>query len=418
MIHAHSPADASLPADLDDAAALDASYRHWVIQRSFELVLPVARMGFWLIAALILATDTVALVQGTWKTQPLYLHVVAWHALMLVFFGLSWAACRRVQSHAGRSLVLHAFVTIAVALISWFSFISWYLAGDLSIQAVAMLVMACIYVIPGNFRKGLMVASSLLLLAAMTQAERHSDFVAWGGYVNLFATLVIAFLIDGYMQTRARAFFQEKCRAEIERRRADDVLYNALPASIADELKQNKTVKAEKFQKMTVLFADLVGFTPFAAKLPPDAVVHVLNEIFSGFDGLVDQFGVEKIKTIGDAYMVVGKDDPHAVLALAFAMQKALSAYNALNGTELALRVGVHIGPTVAGVIGLKRFLYDVWGDAVNTASRLESSGLPGRIHVSEAIRDALADRMPFESRGEIELKGKGALRTYFAVEA
>lgn len=410
--------EASLPASLEDTAAMDAAYRSWVIQRSFELVLPVVRMGFWLVALLMLAFDSAAYFTGLWREQPLHREVALWHCVMLLFFGAVWFAYRRVQTPSDRERVLYAFIALSVYLITWFSFISWHLSGDLSIQSIALLVMACIYVVPGHFRKWVLISSTIVLNLALVVTDRTGSFIGQGCYINLIAMAVVAFLMDGYMQTRARAYFQEKCRAEIERRRADDVLYNALPASIADELKQNKTVKAEKFQQMTVLFADLVGFTQFANKLPPDAVIHVLNDIFSEFDALVDQFGVEKIKTIGDAYMVVGKGDPRAVIDLAFAMIKAINAYNALSGVELSLRIGVHRGPTVAGVIGLKRFLYDVWGDAVNTASRLESSGAAGRIHVSEAIHEVLQDQFQFECRGDIELKGKGATRTYFVLPA
>lgn len=418
MSKVESSGDASLPASLDDSDAVEAAYRHWVTQRSFELVLPVVRMGFWLVALLMVAFDSAAYFTGLWKEQPLHIQVALWHSVMLVFFGVVWLIWRRVHTHVGRQRVLHLFIAAGVYLITWFSFISWHLSGDLSIQSVALLVMACIYVEPGHYRKWVLISSTIVLNLALVLTDHTGSFIGQGCYINLIAMAIVAFLIDGYMQTRARAFFQEKCRAEIERRRADDVLYNALPASIADELKQNKTVKAEKFQQMTVLFADLVGFTQFANKLPPDAVIHVLNDIFSEFDALVDQFRVEKIKTIGDAYMVVGKGDPRAVVDLAFAMFKAIHAYNAMNGVELSLRIGVHVGPTVAGVIGLKRFLYDVWGDAVNTASRLESSGTPGRVHVSEAIHDALKDQFQFECRGDIELKGKGATRTYFVLPA
>lgn len=140
----------------------------------------------------------------------------------------------------------------------------------------------------------------------------------------------------------------------------------------------------------------------------------IVDPIFSEFDTLVDKYDVEKIKTIGDAYMVVGKGNPMAVAELATEMLLTIKSYNALNGVNFALRIGIHVGATVAGVIGLKRFLYDVWGDAVNTASRLESTGVPGRIHVSEAIFSALGEKYAFEGRGQIEIKGKGTMHTFF----
>ena len=143
-------------------------------------------------------------------------------------------------------------------------------------------------------------------------------------------------------------------------------------------------------------------------------MVQVLNEIFSEFDTLVDRYEVEKIKTIGDAYMVIGKDNLHAVASLALEMLSSMEVYQRRKGFDLAIRCGIHVGPTIAGVIGLKRFLYDVWGDAVNTASRMESLGEPGKIHVSEDVFQSLGNTFRFEPRGEIEVKGKGLMRTYF----
>jgi len=211
-----------------------------------------------------------------------------------------------------------------------------------------------------------------------------------------------------------RALYREKCRVEFERARADQVLYNALPVSIANELKYNNVVKAERYARMAVLFVDIAGFTGFSANRSPDSVVRILNDIFCGFDQLVDRYDAEKIKTIGDAYMVVGKGNVSEIASLALEMLDSMHAYNRRSGFELALRCGIHVGPTVAGVIGLKRFLYDVWGDAVNMASRMESMGEAGRVHVSEDVYEELAGSFAFESRGEMEVKGKGLLRTYF----
>jgi class 3 adenylate cyclase len=143
-------------------------------------------------------------------------------------------------------------------------------------------------------------------------------------------------------------------------------------------------------------------------------VVQVLNEVFSGFDHLVDRYDAEKIKTIGDAYMVVGKGNLSDIARLALDMVASMQAYSRRSGEPLAVRCGMHVGPTVAGVIGLKRFLYDVWGDAVNMASRMESLGQAGRVHVSEDVYLELAGSFVFEPRGALEVKGKGVLQTYF----
>ena len=170
-----------------------------------------------------------------------------------------------------------------------------------------------------------------------------------------------------------------------------------------------------------MLFADLVGFTRFANQVKPDMLVQMLNQIFSSFDELVLRFGLEKIKTIGDAYMLVGgapeprEDHVEAVAEVALAMLTVLAQFNKETGKELCMRIGMHTGPVVAGVIGSQKYAYDLWGSTVNTASRMESTGMPGRIQVSKAIYSRLHQRYNLEERGLIMVKGIGKwMRTYF----
>ena len=173
---------------------------------------------------------------------------------------------------------------------------------------------------------------------------------------------------------------------------------------------------------MTVLFADVVDFTPFAERTAPERVVGVLDEIFSAFDGLAERLGLEKIKTVGDAYMVVaGLPDPrpdHATAAteMALAMQAELGRLCSVLDLDLSIRIGMQSGPVIAGVIGRRKFIYDLWGDTVNTASRMESTGLPGRIQVTETVYERLRSRYEFDERGDVQVKGKGRLRTYLLV--
>jgi class 3 adenylate cyclase len=165
-----------------------------------------------------------------------------------------------------------------------------------------------------------------------------------------------------------------------------------------------------------VVFADVVDFTPFTERTAPERVVGVLDEIFSAFDLLAERLGLEKIKTVGDAYMVVaGLPEPRADHAEsgALAMQAELGRLRAALNIDLTIRVGMASGPVIAGVIGRRKFIYDLWGDTVNTASRMESTGLPGRIQVTEAVFERLCSVYDFEPRGEVEIKGKGRLRTY-----
>ena len=206
----------------------------------------------------------------------------------------------------------------------------------------------------------------------------------------------------------------ERVRAKAE---SDALLLNVLPRSIADRLKRGERVIADHYDEVTVLFADLVGFTPLAAQETPARVVALLNEVFSGFDVLAERFGLEKIKTIGDAYMVVaGAPEPrpdHAAVIIEMAI-----AMHAVAGPPSRTRAatspedGVASGPAVAGVIGHRKFSYDLWGDAVNLASRMETTGVPGKIQVAASTWRLCGDRYPFTPR-EVEVKGLGALRTY-----
>jgi class 3 adenylate cyclase len=211
-----------------------------------------------------------------------------------------------------------------------------------------------------------------------------------------------------------RALFDEKRLVEHERARADAVLFNALPMSIAMELKRSNTVAAQKHERVTVLFVDIVGFTRFAAERPPDAVLCVLDTLFSEFDTLVDRHGAEKIKTIGDAYMVIGQEMVAPLAQLALDMLVTVAAFNLRTGNTLQLRAGMHVGPAITGVIGLRRLHYDVWGDAVNTASRMESTGEAGRIQVSDTAWRELRLAFRFRCRGTIPVKGKGPMCTFF----
>jgi class 3 adenylate cyclase len=208
------------------------------------------------------------------------------------------------------------------------------------------------------------------------------------------------------------------------------LLLNILPPSIADRLRGGETVIADRFDDMAVLFADIVGFTSLSARLSPAEVIDLLNRIFTICDELADRYGLEKIKTVGDAYMVVGglprepgpdgvaplPSGPADVAAMGLAMVEELARLRDGAGAAVEIRIGMHVGPAVAGVIGLKKFIYDVWGDTVNTASRMESTGIPGRLQVTAETRERLADAFELERRGIVEVKGKGPIETWFVV--
>lgn len=238
---------------------------------------------------------------------------------------------------------------------------------------------------------------------------------------NFFVVAALAISIfAGYtIENYSRKDFVKNKIIDEERQANEKLLLNILPASVAAQLKSNPGTIAQRFEKITILFADLVGFTSLSAQLNPTDLVNILNQIFSSFDRLIERYQLEKIKTIGDAYMVAGglflqdRDCEQAVAELALAMQEELDRFNTQSCHYFQIRIGIHTGPAIAGVIGIKKFAYDVWGDSVNTASRMESHGIPGQIQTSEETYQLLKDRYVFEDRGEIDIKGKGKMRTY-----
>jgi class 3 adenylate cyclase len=207
-----------------------------------------------------------------------------------------------------------------------------------------------------------------------------------------------------------------------EREKSDRLLLNVLPRAIADRLKRRHEVIADSFTEVTVLFADIVGFTEMASRVSAIELVDMLNNVFSAFDRLAERHGLEKIKTVGDAYMVVAglpqprADHAEAMADMALDMQSEIARVAAERGRQFQLRIGINSGPVVAGVIGLKKFAYDLWGDTVNIASRMESHGVPGRIQVSASTAERLRARYELAERGAVTLKGRGEMQAWFLV--
>ena len=206
---------------------------------------------------------------------------------------------------------------------------------------------------------------------------------------------------------------------QAEQEKAERLLLNTLPAPIAERMKRGETIIADQHPDVTVLVADLVGFTSLTAHIGPDQVVYLLNEIFSGFDGIAEKHGLEKIKTIGDAYMVAGgipesrSDHAEAVAELALDLRQEIDKFNLAYNTAIQLRIGVSTGPVVAGVIGRRRFAYDLWGDTVNLACRLEALGQPGTIQVSQTTYLRLKHQYRFQDGGTLDVKGRGKESVY-----
>jgi guanylate cyclase len=246
-----------------------------------------------------------------------------------------------------------------------------------------------------------------------------------GWFTSTMLALNIA--VGGTIVFTLLAVFAGQRRAALaalrqEQTKAENLLLNILPRSIAEKLKAETQPIADHFESASILFADVVDFTPWSEQLRPAEVVSFLDHLFSHFDVLAERYGLEKIKTIGDCYMVAAgvptprPDHARALALMALDMLEAMRSEDEVAHFGLELRVGINSGPVVAGVIGRKRFLYDLWGDAVNTASRMESHGQPGRIQITRATYELLAAEFECEPRGTIEVKGKGAVEVWYLI--
>jgi class 3 adenylate cyclase len=279
--------------------------------------------------------------------------------------------------------------------------------------ALPLSVALCSAWTSGHRRWALVVAAWFLGVPVTYRAlvERTPLLAVLGDEVPDAALFAAVLLLGEALRTRhALALAQQ---------RSERLLHNVLPAPIAARLKAGEEPIADAFAEVTVLFADIVDFTPHSAQLSPQQVVETLNDLFSTFDQLARRHGLEKIKTIGDAYMVAGglpnprPDHAQAVAEMALTMRQEATKRTDPSGQPLQVRIGLDTGPVVAGVIGTAKFSYDLWGDTVNTASRMESQGLPGCIQVTDRTWKRLGEAYRFQRRGPIQVKGKGELVTY-----
>jgi guanylate cyclase len=325
-----------------------------------------------------------------------------------------------------RSILLALMLVLPFAL-------QWSLGGFVNGSAVAVwagIAPVLAYLI--GVRGGIALVGFVLLLAIsgvfestiagsappISTSVQTSMFV-----IDLAGPSIVAFLAVLYFVTQRdnhrAALARQHSLLEAEQARSQGLLLNILPGPIADQLRDHAGTIAESKPEVTVLFADIVGFTNLAETLGAEELVLLLNEVFMLFDDLVQEAGLEKIKTIGDAYMVVGglpsprADHLTAVVELAIAMSDAIARVRAPGGRQLELRIGIDSGPVVAGVIGRHKFSYDVWGDTVNMASRMESHGVVGRIQVTERVALAAETQYVFEPRTSVAVKGKGTMTTY-----
>jgi adenylate cyclase len=315
-----------------------------------------------------------------------------------------------------------AFRTVQLTLMMLLPFLlQWSLGGF--VVSGAVMVWAFLVPLGALVFSGLRAAigwflayGTLTVLSGLLEGPLGpSDMPGWARttfFVLNIGTLsaITFYLFHYFISSRNEA----RAALGMEQERSERLLLNVLPQAIAQRLKAGEEVIADDFEEVSVMFADLVGFTPLAGRLDAREVISLLDDLFTRFDALADRFGLEKIKTIGDSYMVVaGVPIPrHDHAAVVTEMGLAMLTECEAVPEAITLRIGIATGPVVAGVIGKRKFSYDVWGDTVNLASRMESHGVPGRICVSEATYQQLEGRFAFETR-PIEVKGKGLLPTY-----
>ncbi|HZY17164.1 MAG TPA: adenylate/guanylate cyclase domain-containing protein [Ramlibacter sp.] len=388
----------------------DPAFRHWLAARSWALSVRYCKVVSLLLPPAALATDLPLLALGTEHLEWLVGWQVAAELVCLAVFAID----RWSHRWRGSEPALYAFCVAFIVLCTWIGMVDGLLRGDFSIYAAGLTFGAAVAATPRRVRQPL-YAASLLALAGPVWLRTGSDPAALvTTLVNPFCVVMLCLWLDRITFSRDLALYLETRRAEAERERADHLLHNVLPQAVADELKRDRRYQARKHENLGVLFADIAGFTQYAGRLPPDALVVVLDQIFSSFDEVVERHGLEKIKTIGDAYMAVSDGRLPVLCQLALDLREALERYNRANGTALGMRIGIHAGPAVAGVLGTRRFLYDVWGDTVNIASRVESSGRAGCIHVTEAVVQQARDQFSFGARGLVELQGRGRILTWW----
>ena len=234
---------------------------------------------------------------------------------------------------------------------------------------------------------------------------------------SLVGIPILSILFGVYAFSTINKAEQEAAR---EKEKTEQLLLNVLPQAVAERFKNDRSCLAEGYKSVSVLFADIVGFTTLSEKISPDGLVMFLNDVFSKFDAYTEEYGLEKIKTIGDAYMVAGgvpvatHDHAVKICRMALKMQEVIKEIKDPNGKPLQMRIGISTGPVTAGVIGVKKFIYDLWGDTVNTASRMESHALEGSIQVTSEVYLLVKDKFNCKERGTIGIKGKGNMLTYF----
>jgi adenylate cyclase len=370
----------------------------------------------WLAAAI---SATYAVLLLATQRGSIYMAIVN-AVIALVFATIPW-----LHRFGGLIAPLTLIITTYVSL----SIVSWGVGTGTGLDlfivvvaAAAVLVLGIDHIVLASILVGIGAA---LVITLQFTVPPDTGVQPWGWVALGFITSVIC--ACGMSVAAVWYALRETERAEaameLEYERSELLLANILPASIASRLKNRSTgVIADRYADASVLFADIAGYTEWASETAPAQLVQFLNRLYTDLDRLVDRHGLEKIKTSGDCYIVVSgvpecrEDHLQALARFALSMAEAVAGLTDPRGRTVRLRIGLGAGHVAAGVVGTRRFFYDVWGDAVNVASRMESTGVEGKIQVPQVVHDRLKDDFVFEERGEVVVKGKGVMRTWFLI--
>ena len=365
-------------------------------------------------------------------TIPLALIIHLLYIPLFYWMGLPVLVIYNMVSTGAWFLVLHlvrrvrfneAWCVFSVEILIQAILCVQYAGWSFGFQYYLFTLVGISFLLPNNARLSMTIAVLAILefgLLVLWANDSPTHFSTPFMFTCRVINSCCAFSILLFIET-----FHQKIILETEKKLGDamatneELLQNVFPTKVLQTLKDQKGIIAERFESATVLFADIVDFTPLSEKMSAIELVHLLDKLFSRFDALVRKHGLEKIKTIGDAYMVAAGVPVarvnHAELMADFALDflECLRQFNLENNLELKMRIGINSGPVVAGVIGKWKFLYDLWGDCVNTAARMEGHGVPGEIQITEYTRNLISDVFDIQERGFVEIKGKGLMKTY-----
>ena len=404
-------------------ARLFAEFAAWIHETTSRRLKLAAIIALCINLPLVLAFDLPGWRAGYADTRSGFMALVYWRAAFIACSAVylvillgplrDSGAERRAFRWAGRTYVL--VIALLGAVQSGYAHV---MVDDVSIFGLLLMFIAALLHTPDRFR-WFAYAASLATLVVLAWLRKPPE-IFYSMMINAVPITAVTLIIEIVVYRQLEdVFIGNKVSAQ-EREKSERLLRNVLPEAIALRLRGEPRMIADGFPDATVLFADLVGFTELSSRTSPEDLVALLNDAFGRFDELAAKHGVEKIKTIGDAYMVAcglpSRHEDHlgATVEFAFDILGELERLNRERGLSLQLRVGIHCGSVVAGVIGHNKFSYAVWCDSVNMASRMESTGVPGRIQVTEAVALRLQGRYEMEERGTIEVKGKGGQKTYF----